>query len=125
VACHNPSAGTAFAAILAKEVTHNMEALTVSEQVRHFILQNYLLGKDFRLEDDQSFLDHGIIDSVGVLEFVAFLQERYGVKVEDEELLPENLDSINAVSAYLKRKLNGGAAVGEHAVSGNALRGSA
>ena len=57
------------------------------------------------LVDDASFLEHGVIDSMGVLELVAHLESTYGVKVKDEELLPENLDSINSVAAYLTRKL--------------------
>jgi acyl carrier protein len=57
------------------------------------------------LEDDTSFLEEGIIDSTGVLELVGFIEEDFSITVEDEELVPENLDSINNVTTYLERKL--------------------
>jgi len=56
------------------------------------------------LKDDSSFLEEGVIDSTGVLELVGFLEENYEIKVEDEELIPENLDSIQNICAYLKAK---------------------
>ena len=75
------------------------------DKIRSFIVENFLFGKDNGLEDDTSFLEEGIIDSTGVLELVSFLEEEYGIAVEDEELVPENLDSINNVIAYLERKI--------------------
>ena len=54
---------------------------------------------------DQSFLENGIIDSTGVLELVAFLEQRFGITVADRELLPENLDSVQNASAFVTRKL--------------------
>jgi len=51
------------------------------------------------------FLEEGIIDSTGILELVTFLEEEYSITVEDEELVPENLDSINNVTAFLERKI--------------------
>jgi acyl carrier protein len=84
-----------------------MDRVASAKELRSFITENYLLGRDYNFEDSDSFFDHGIIDSIGILQLVTFLQEAYGVKVEDEELVPENLDSINAVSAYLCRKLTG------------------
>lgn len=83
---------------------------TFPQQVRLFITENYLYGQDKHFDDSDSFLEHGIIDSTAVLELVAFLEENYGVTVGDEELTPDNLDSVNSVSAYLRRKLNGAAA---------------
>lgn len=80
-----------------------------SQQIRSFIRDNYLLGQDKQFADGDSFLEHGIIDSTAVLELVAFLEDNYGIAVEDEELTPDNLDSVNSVSAYLRRKLNGAA----------------
>jgi acyl carrier protein len=80
------------------------------QPVRDFIIQNFLFGKSEGLTDSQSFLDTGIIDSTGILELVAFLEKHYGIKVEDAELVPENLDSINNISKLLEAKL-GAAAV--------------
>jgi acyl carrier protein len=79
------------------------------QQVRSFITENYLYGQDKQFADHDSFLEHGIIDSTAVLELVAFLEENYAITVEDDELTPDNLDSIESVSAYLRRKLNGAA----------------
>jgi acyl carrier protein len=57
------------------------------------------------LANDDSFLDRGIVDSMGVLELVGFLEESYGIKVQDQELIPANLDSIDNVVKFLERKL--------------------
>jgi acyl carrier protein len=75
------------------------------EQIRAFIIENFLFGKDDGFKDDTSFLDDGIIDSTGVLELVNFLEEEFSISVQDEELVPENLDSINNVVAYLETKI--------------------
>ncbi len=74
------------------------------EKVRAFIVENFMFGNDENLSDDTSFLEEGIIDSTGVLELVDFLEETFSIKVDDEELIPENLDSINNLVAYLSRK---------------------
>ncbi len=75
------------------------------QPVRTFVIQNFLFGRDAGLADDESFLDSGIIDSTGVLELVAFLESTYGIRISDEELIPENLDSINNISKFLRSKL--------------------
>lgn len=73
--------------------------------VREFVLENFLFGDDGRLTDDGSFLGSGMIDSTGILELIAFLEGTYDITVEDEELIPENLDSIAKVAQFLERKL--------------------
>ena len=79
--------------------------MTIEKQIRDFIVDNFLFGApDNGLEDKDSLLDKGIIDSTGVLELVSHLEETYSIQVEDEELIPENLDSIEAVTAYIQRK---------------------
>ena len=75
-------------------------------QIRKFIEENYLFGPADRLRDDESFLESGILDSTGVLQLVDFLEETYGITVEDDELVPDNLDSIAQISNYLERKLD-------------------
>jgi len=75
------------------------------DKVREFIVENFLFGSEDGLKDDTSFLDDGIIDSTGILELVSFLEEDFGIAVEDEELIPENLDSIKNVAEYLERKM--------------------
>jgi len=74
-------------------------------QIKEFIIENFLFGSANGLKDDTSFLEEGTIDSTGVLELVTFLEETFEIQVEDEELIPENLDSINNVTAYLERKV--------------------
>ena len=77
----------------------------VAQEIRDFVVENFLLGEsDNGLKDTDSFLDNGIVDSTGILELVAFIEETYDIQVEDEELIPENLDSIANVTAYLVRK---------------------
>jgi acyl carrier protein len=77
------------------------------EPVRTFIVENFLFGDSERLKDDTSFLDSDIIDSTGILEVVAFLEETYDISIEDEEMIPENMDSLVNISSFLGRKLNG------------------
>nr|HDN00773.1 acyl carrier protein [Deltaproteobacteria bacterium] len=79
--------------------------MSVQHEIRQFIIDNFLMGQDSDdLKDDSSFLEEGVIDSTGVLELVGFLEENYNIKVEDEELIPENLDSIKNICAYIKLK---------------------
>jgi acyl carrier protein len=77
----------------------------IKDKIREFIVENFLFGKDDGLVDDASFLDEGIIDSTGILELVNFLEEEFSISVEDDELVPENLDSINNVVAFLGKKM--------------------
>ena len=77
----------------------------ISGALRRFIGENFMFQEEVKsLSDDASFLDSGIIDSTGVLELVCFLENTFGIEVADEEMLPENLDSIRAVTAYVNRK---------------------
>ena len=75
------------------------------EPVRTFIIQNFLFGRTETIGDDQSFLESGIIDSTGILELVTFLEHTYHIQIGDEELVPENLDSINNIAKFLQTKL--------------------
>lgn len=77
----------------------------ISDALRRFIRENFTFQEEVEsLADDASFLENGVIDSTGVLELVCFLETTFGIQVADEEMLPENLDSIRAVSAYVARK---------------------
>ena len=72
--------------------------------LREFIHENFLFGQEPSFSDDDSFLEMGIIDSTGVLELVAYLEGRHGFTIEDDELVPENLDSIhNLVRTFIER----------------------
>jgi acyl carrier protein len=81
-----------------------MDPFTV---IRNFVIEDFLFGDDQDLERDTSFLESGIIDSTGILELVDYLEATFGITVADEELIPENLDSIDNVLRYLERKRNG------------------
>jgi acyl carrier protein len=74
-------------------------------EVREFISENFLFRADAELDNDQSLLESGVIDSTGVLEVIAFLEQTYGISVADEEIIPENLDSISNMTRYLAAKL--------------------
>ena len=76
----------------------------MKEKIRKFVIENFLFGEDGNLKGDTSFLDEGIIDSTGILELVSYLEEEFSITVEDEDLIPENLDSINNVVSYLEKK---------------------
>jgi acyl carrier protein len=76
----------------------------IRNQLRKFIVDNFMFGTDNGFTDGASFLKEGIMDSTGALELITFLEATFGIAVEDEELLPENLDSINNLVGYLNRK---------------------
>lgn len=79
--------------------------MSIEESVREHIIENFLMGETSRLAGDKvSFLDTGIIDSTGVLELVMFVEETFGFKIEDEELLPENLDSVENLANFIRKK---------------------
>lgn len=79
--------------------------MELKAQIKQYIVENFLFGDEAPLTgDDVSLLDEGIIDSVGVMELVAFLEGDFGLTVDDEDLIPENLDSVNNLAAYIERK---------------------
>ena len=84
-----------------------LEMMEIEQIARSFVVDNFLFGDDSQLIEDTSFLESGIIDSTGMLELVGFLEERFGIRVEDEELVPDNLDSLQNIAAFIARKLNG------------------
>ncbi len=74
--------------------------------VRQYILQNFLMGDmGVQLADDQSFLDHHIIDSTGFIELVTFLETTWNIRIQDEEMIPENLDSLEAIERFVRSKI--------------------
>ncbi len=74
-------------------------------KIREFIFENYMFGEfEDALDNDDSFLEKGTIDSMGVLELIAFVEETYDIEIEDNELIPDNFDSVNKLVAYIKDK---------------------
>ena len=77
----------------------------ISKQISAFITDNLLLGRTVDIAGTPSFLEAGIIDSTGVLELVQFLEETWDLSVKDEEMVPENLDSLARLEAFITKKL--------------------
>ena len=82
----------------------------VKEKIKTFVVANFLFGDDEGLAEETSFLESGVIDSMGILELVDYIEKEFKVAISDEELLPENLDSINNISSFLENKMDLGAA---------------
>ena len=79
--------------------------MAIKEQIREFVTDNFMMGRDpGDLKDNGSLLDMNIIDSTGVLEMVGFLEETFEITIEDDELVPENLDSLDKMEAFVNRK---------------------
>jgi acyl carrier protein len=87
---------------------HHRSEDVVKTRVRQFVIDSFLFGQDSQsLSDNDSFLDRGIVDSTGVLELVGFLETQFNVSVDNHELIPDNLDSINRVTTFVSAKLSG------------------
>jgi acyl carrier protein len=80
--------------------------MRTAEVIRSYIVENFLFGDDSGLEDDTSFLDEGILDSTAALELVGFIEKEFSIVVDDEEVIPDNLDSIMNVVNFIDRKSN-------------------
>jgi acyl carrier protein len=79
--------------------------MSLEQKVRSYILESFLFTDDQSVLDNaDSLMGKGIIDSTGTLELISFLEEQFGIKVEDEDMVPENLDSVNQILAFLQRK---------------------
>lgn len=80
-------------------------AAALRDNIRDFILQNYLFTNDTSAVGfDDSLLGRGIVDSTGMLEIIFFIEEQLGVKVKDEEMIPENLDSVNRIAHFVESR---------------------
>ena len=80
----------------------------IEAPIRDFIASNLLYSKEgFTYADDASLLREGIIDSLGVVELVEFLQKNFGIKVEQQEVRPDNFDSVAKLAAFVRRKMSG------------------
>ncbi|MDY6933681.1 MAG: acyl carrier protein [Spirochaetota bacterium] len=78
---------------------------SIQDELFGFIKENFIAGRsDAEIVPDESLIDSGIMDSTGILELVMFLEERFSIEIDDEELIPENLDSINNLISFLKGK---------------------
>jgi acyl carrier protein len=79
----------------------------IAQKIRMFVVDNLLFGQgDGRFSNDDSFLENGLIDSVGILTLVELVRETYAISVKDEELVPENWDSVHRIAAFVQTKLS-------------------
>lgn len=83
-----------------------MQHNAATERIRNFLLKHFPTARTRAVSDDESLIGNGIVDSLGILEVVAFLEQEFQVTVTDEELLPDNFQSIKSLAAYVQRKLN-------------------
>lgn len=77
-----------------------------NDQIRTFIVKNFLFGEGKNFKNDDSLLSEGIIDSTGILSLIAFIEQEFDIKIEDHEIIPENLDSVKKITAFLHHKQN-------------------
>ena len=94
------------------DVIRKMHTTDIEREIRSFLVDNFLFGRSEALHDDESLLG-GVIDSTGTIELVVFLQDRFALTVEDEDVVPENFDSVKHVAAYVAKKLHAKACAGE------------
>jgi len=74
-------------------------------KIRAFIFNNFLIGgSEENLNDDDSLLEKGIIDSTGILELITFVEETFNIEVADSEVIPDNFDSVNKICSYIGRR---------------------
>lgn len=80
--------------------------MEINVQIRDFIAQNLLFSDNgYQYGDDDSFLQEGIVDSVGVMDLVSFVEDNFNVEVDDQEIVPDNFDSVNKLAQYVRGKL--------------------
>jgi acyl carrier protein len=79
--------------------------MNIKQQIRSYVAENLLFNsKNYTLDDNTSFLETGIVDSTGVIELVLFVEENFGIQVDNEEIIPDNFDSVNNLATYVMRK---------------------
>jgi acyl carrier protein len=81
--------------------------MTIQETIKSYIVDSILFGEDGRLTEDTSFQRSGILDSTGFLGLITFAEEKFGIKIADDEVVPENFDTLRKISAFVERKKNG------------------
>ena len=79
--------------------------MEVKEQIKQYIAENFLFSSNgFDMDDNESFLEAGVVDSLGVVELVSFVEETYKFEVPDDDIVPEHFDSVDNLSAYISRR---------------------
>lgn len=81
--------------------------MSIRDQVHHYISETFLFGDGSKLKDDDSLSSSGFVDSTGVIELVAFLEQTFDLRIEDDEIIPENLDSVQRISTFVEARQKG------------------
>jgi acyl carrier protein len=84
-----------------------MQTTDIQSEIYQFIVNNFMFGQADGLRNDESLLQRGVIDSTGVLELVSYLQDNFNITVEDSEIVPANLETVQGIVTYVGKKLNG------------------
>jgi acyl carrier protein len=84
-----------------------MDVNSIRKKIREYVFENFIVDESEELSDDASFLESGLIDSTGILELIAFLEDTWEIEVADEEMVPENLDGIASAAGFVVSKLSG------------------
>lgn len=82
--------------------------MDVRQAIEEYIKDNILFGDGEKMAEDVSFQESGILDSVGFLELITFVEARFGIQISDNELVPENFDTLRKVSRFVEQKLDAG-----------------
>ncbi len=80
------------------------EETSTSSRIRAYVMQKFPAARKRKIDDDVALLESGVIDSLGVLDLVQFLDESFGITISDDELTPDNFSSINAMAAFVEQK---------------------
>ena len=83
-----------------------MQTTDIQSEIYQFIVNNFMFGQADGLKYDESLLQRGVIDSTGVLELVSYLQDNFNITVEDSEIVPANLETVQGIVAYVEKKLS-------------------
>lgn len=84
---------------------------SIKQQVRVYLLDNFIMGGNADdLKEGDSFMERHIMDSTGFIELITFVEQSFGIRIEDEEMIPENLDSLDNIEQFVSRKRGGAAA---------------
>jgi acyl carrier protein len=78
--------------------------VTTEQRIRQFIVENFYVSDPTELADDTSLITSGFVDSTGMLEVIAFLESEFGIRIRDQEMIPENLETIVRIAAFIGRK---------------------
>jgi acyl carrier protein len=95
---------TGKAEVKVSSVARNLDSAETIANIRKFVVQNFPLARRRTLTDNDNLLESGVIDSLGVLELVTFLQQEFALKVEDDELTPENFQDIHSIAQFVEQR---------------------